>query len=104
MNVSKINVIVRNKLDGPFCTMKMLVLANDELVQSLNDKDAEIKRLNSELIELCAAGRAYKKKQGMLFQPPALCTRRFMFVLMGTMSFVVAQVLVLSLPAWPPGS
>jgi hypothetical protein len=51
---------------------KMLVHANDELVQSLNDKEAEIKRLNSELIELCAAGRAYKKKQGMLFQPPAL--------------------------------
>ena len=51
---------------------KMLVLANDELVQSLNDKDSEIKRLNSELLELCAAGRAYKKKQGMLFQPPAL--------------------------------
>ena len=50
----------------------MLVHANDELVQSLNDKEAEIKRLNSELIELCAAGRAYKKKQGMLFQPPAL--------------------------------
>jgi len=51
---------------------KMLVLANDELVQSLNDKEAEIKRLNSELIDLCAAGRAYKKKQGMLFQAPAL--------------------------------
>jgi hypothetical protein len=51
---------------------KILVFANDALVERLNEKDVEIKRLNDELVALCGGARANKEEQGMLFQPPAL--------------------------------
>ncbi len=51
---------------------KILVFANDALVERLNEKDVEIKRLNDELVALCGGARANKEEQGVLFQPPAL--------------------------------